>query len=94
VSSLTAGAHRSEVAGNARAISHTALTAACRSAGFKRVELVRLVVEGSGIAAEATGVLNRYPRTVPISLSTADSLIAAGVPMRMEHRQGANGTAR
>jgi hypothetical protein len=57
---------------------------ACASTGFRRVELVRVVVCGTSVEANATGVLHRYPRTVQISLAAATRLAAAGAPLAIE----------
>jgi hypothetical protein len=61
------------------------LAAVARAAGFRSVEVVRLVVTERTAAAAVTGVLHRYPRTVPISLTTATRLLAAGAPVQIEH---------
>jgi len=54
--------------------------------GFRRIDLVRIVVDGECTTAEVTGVVHRYPRTKRISLATAARLVAAGAPMSLEHR--------
>jgi hypothetical protein len=54
------------------------------SLGFRRVELVRIIVGSTETTAEATGVLHRYPRTVPISITTAGRLAAAGARLRVD----------
>jgi hypothetical protein len=51
------------------------------AAGFKTVYAVRLVQRGGRTRAEATGILHRYPQTVPVSLLTAGRLVAAGAPL-------------
>ena len=51
------------------------------TAGFRAVYSVRLVQRGGRTRAEATGVLHRYPQTVPVSLLTAGRLVAAGAPL-------------
>ena len=51
---------------------------------LRRVELVRVIVTPTRTRAEATAVLHRYPRTVPISLSAAGHLVARGVPLRID----------
>lgn len=61
------------------------LADAARAAGFRRIELVRLTVRGGRTTAQATGVVHRYPHTVAISLVTAQRLIAAGAPLRIDH---------
>jgi hypothetical protein len=53
------------------------------SLGFRNVELVRIVVDTDRTTASATGVVHRYPRTVPISLTAATSLAAAGARLRI-----------
>lgn len=55
--------------------------AACRVAGFRRVERIEFVFSESGATAFATGVLHRYPRTMRVSLATANRLVVAGVPV-------------
>lgn len=68
------------------------LAAASRAAGFRHVDVVQLIVGGSALVAQATGVLHRYPQTVRISLATADRLVAAGAPVRIQ-RAGAHAGA-
>lgn len=58
--------------------------------GFRRVEYVRLIVDEDGTTAEVTGVTHRLPRTIQIPLHTANSLIDAGVPSRIEARRQAH----
>ena len=58
--------------------------------GFRRVEYVRLIVDEDGTTAEVTGVTHRLPRTVQIPLHTANALIEAGVPSRIEARRQAH----
>jgi hypothetical protein len=60
------------------------LAAASRAAGFRHVDVVQLIVGGNALVAQATGVLHRYPQTVRISLATADRLVAAGAPVRIQ----------
>ena len=66
------------------------LSVAAGAAGFQSVEVVRVVVDGTTAAATVTGVLHRYPRTVPVSLATARRLVTAGAPVRV----GLVGTGR
>jgi hypothetical protein len=47
---------------------------------MRRVDWVRIAVEGDSVSAEAVGVSNRLPVARPISLATAVSLTEAGVP--------------
>ena len=54
--------------------------------GFRRIELVRLLIDEDGTTAEVTGVTHRLPRTIPVPLHTAIALIDAGVPKRVEAR--------
>ena len=61
------------------------------SIGFRHVQLVRVTVGPTRTTASATGVLHRYPLTVAISLATAGMLVAAGVPVRVDHRSGSLG---
>jgi hypothetical protein len=73
-------------------ISHSprpSLVSVAASLGFRTIELVRLVVTADGTTAEATGIVHRYPRTVPISLTAATQLAAAGAPLRVVDTTGA-----
>jgi hypothetical protein len=54
--------------------------------GFRRVEYVRFLVDDEGTTAEVTGVTHRLPHTIRVPLSTANALIEAGVPRRVETR--------
>lgn len=65
------------------------LRAEARRAGFRRVELVSCITDGARAAAEVTGVLHRYPRTVPVSLATAARLAAAGAPVQIQSERWA-----
>ncbi len=56
--------------------------------GFRRIEFVRIVVDGQRTTAEVTGVAHRYPRTKRITVSTAARLVASGAPLSFEHRAG------
>jgi hypothetical protein len=60
--------------------------------GFRRVECVHLIVDEHGTTAEVTGVTHRLPRTIRVPLRTAQALIDAGVPRRVETRK-LSGTA-
>lgn len=53
------------------------------SAGFRRIDHVRLILGRGPTVAEATGIVHRYPCTVPVSLATAGRLISAGAHMRV-----------
>ena len=53
--------------------------------GFRRVHLVSVRSTGDRTLATVTGVLRRYPVTVPVSLATATRLAGAGAPLRVEH---------
>ena len=55
--------------------------------GFRRVDFVRLIVDEDGTTAEVTGVTHRLPRTIRVPLRTANALIEAGVPSRVEARR-------
>ena len=55
--------------------------------GFRRVELVTLLVDEDGTTAEVTGITHRLPRTIRVPLRTATALIEAGVPKRVEARR-------
>ena len=59
--------------------------------GLHRVECVRVTVGSGRAIAEVTGVAHRYPRTFRISLSSAARLAAAGLPLRIEHRDDSRG---
>jgi hypothetical protein len=48
--------------------------------GLRRVDWVRILVDGDELRAEATGVGFRLPVTTPIPLAVAGELIAAGTP--------------
>ena len=52
--------------------------------GFRRVHHVSVRTTGDRTTATATGVLRRYPVTVPVSLATAARLAAAGAPLRID----------
>lgn len=66
-------------------IPNTRRTSVC-ALGFRRIEFVRLIVDEDGTTAEVTGVTHRLPRTIRIPLRTANALIEAGVPSRIEAR--------
>ena len=69
--------------GQLSASSTPSLPDVAASLGFRNVELVRIVVDADGASASATGIVHRYPRTVPISLTAATSLAAAGARLRI-----------
>lgn len=69
------------------------LAAVARAAGFRSIELVRVVVDRRATVAAVTGVLHRYPRTVPISLLTATRLVAAGAPCQIDEPGSRHGKA-
>jgi hypothetical protein len=48
--------------------------------GMRRVDWVRLHVDGTSVTAEAVGVGYRLPRTAPIPVAVAAALIAEGTP--------------
>ena len=53
--------------------------------GFRRVDRVHVRVDGAGAAtADVTGILHRYPRTVPVPLRVAAELVLAGAPLDLE----------
>ena len=58
--------------------------------GFRRIELVTLLVDEDGTTAEVTGITHRLPRTIRVPLRTATALIDAGVPKRVEARRQAH----
>lgn len=49
-------------------------------AGLRRVDWVRLLIDHGHLRAEAVGMGFRLPVTLPIPLSVAAELIAAGTP--------------
>jgi hypothetical protein len=51
--------------------------------GFRRIEVVQIIVEDAGPRAEVTGVVHRLPHTVRVPLHTARALIANGAPSRI-----------
>jgi hypothetical protein len=51
-----------------------------QTAGLRRVDWVRLVVDHDAVRAEAVGVGYRLPSARPISLSVAAALMAQGTP--------------
>ena len=48
--------------------------------GMRRVSWVRIVVDGAGARCEVLGVGHRLPNSHPVSLETALTLAAQGVP--------------
>ncbi|MFP5256198.1 MAG: hypothetical protein ACLGI8_10155 [Acidimicrobiia bacterium] len=52
--------------------------------GFRRVHHVSIRTVGRRATAAVTGVLHRYPVTVPVSMATATRLVGAGAPVRFE----------
>ena len=62
--------------------------------GLRRLDHVRVIVGAGRPFAELTGVAHRHPRTVRVSLATANRLARAGVPLRLEHRRGPVAPAR
>lgn len=60
-----------------------ALSRLAASLGFRRILWVRVVVRPIGTTADATGLLHRHPRTVPIPMATAARLASAGAPVRI-----------
>jgi len=63
---------------------------AAASLGLRRVDRVRLILGPSTAVAEVIGVAHRHPRTFRVSLTGAARLAAAGVPLRVERRQGSD----
>ena len=61
-----------------------ALCDAAGRAAFRRVHLVHVTCRGEDVVAEASGILHRYPHTVPVSMATAKRLVAAGAPLRVD----------
>ena len=57
--------------------------------GLVRVARVRLVVGTHGTAAYVEGTRHRRPVVERVALSRATQLSAAGVPVVLEHRDGA-----
>jgi hypothetical protein len=66
------------------AAARPSLQQAARTAGFRSVERVRVLVSGGRSVAEVTGVLHRYPQTVPVSMLTAIRLAAAGASLDIQ----------
>jgi len=52
--------------------------------GFRRIERVRVVLEGGHATAEVTGIVHRYPRTVRVPLRVATQLVLDGAPLTIE----------
>jgi hypothetical protein len=52
--------------------------------GFRQVHHVSVRTEGGRTSATVTGIVRRYPVTVPVSLATATRLAGAGAPLRVE----------
>ncbi|HEX3946535.1 MAG TPA: hypothetical protein VHW47_02470 [Acidimicrobiales bacterium] len=61
---------------------------------MRRVEWVRVVIEGSSIRAEAVGVGHRLPATCPISMETAATLVRQGTPLSVCTAGGTAGRVR
>jgi hypothetical protein len=53
--------------------------------GFRRVERVHVVVNDGVTLATVAGIVHRYPRCVPVPLSVAIELVAAGARLTVEH---------
>ena len=53
---------------------------ASTATGLRRVDWVRLVVDGDSVRAEAVGMGYRLPTSRPIPLAKAAALMAAGTP--------------
>jgi hypothetical protein len=53
--------------------------------GLRRIDWVRLVVSDDHVGAEVVGVGYRLPRSCPIPMSLAATLIASGVPHTTRH---------
>lgn len=49
--------------------------------GMRRIDWVRIVVSPAGTSCQAVGVADRLPVDRPITLRTATSLVAGGVPV-------------
>ena len=62
--------------------------------GFRRIEFVCLIVDEDGTTAEVTGVTHRLPRTIRVPLHTANALIEAGIPSRVEARRQSHNQRR
>lgn len=60
------------------------LASVAESLGFRRIESVRLVVRQGRTTARVTGVLHRYPQTVPVSMATAERLVGSGAPLLID----------
>ena len=53
--------------------------------GLRRIDWVRLVVSDDHVGAEVVGVGYPLPRSCPIPMSLAATLIASGVPHTTRH---------
>jgi hypothetical protein len=53
--------------------------------GFRRVDCVRVILDGEQSRAQVTGTVHRYPHTVSVPLRVATRLVAAGAPLVIEH---------
>lgn len=62
--------------------------------GFRRVEYVRVVVGEGRPYGEVSGIAHRYPRTVRVSVATANRLAEAGVPTWIEDRRSDHDSGR
>lgn len=51
--------------------------------GFRRVEQVRVSIEGTHPRAVVLGTLHRCPHAVRVPLSVAARLVAAGAPLQL-----------
>ena len=71
---------------DAQRTSHRASLAVMPNLGFRRIEHVRVIVDGGRAFAEVTGITHRYPRTFRVPLASAIRLADAGVPVRIETR--------
>lgn len=54
--------------------------------GMRRIDCVRVVLDGERSRAEVDGVMHRLPRTVRVPLATASALAAEGVRLVVERR--------
>lgn len=56
--------------------------------GLRRVSYVRVRIGDAWVRAEVVGVGHRWPRSVPVPLSVAARLAAAGVPIVVRREDG------
>jgi len=55
--------------------------------GFRRIELVRIVIDDGAIRAYVIGTTHRLSRAVPVPWALATEIVATGVPVRTIDRR-------